>query len=109
MNRRAMAGLLAFCLAAPCGLALAQDDAVKASELSQEFNVSSSQLMDIKSKQDLGWDEIRTSLMISQHSGASLDEVVRLKKSGMSFTDIASRYNLKLEDIEKSHVEASSK
>lgn len=106
MKRRETAWLLALLLAAPLA-AMAEDDSAKARDLAQEFNVSSSQLMDIKQNQNLSWDEIKTSLMISQHSGASLDEVVRLKQSGMSFDDIASRYNLKLEDIEKSHVEKS--
>ncbi|MBI4424299.1 MAG: hypothetical protein HY554_11255 [Elusimicrobia bacterium] len=103
MKRGTMAGLLALCLAAPLG-ALAEDDSTKARDLSQEFNVSSSQLMDIRQNQNLDWSDIKTSLMISKHSGTSLDEVVRLKKSGLSFDDIASRYNLKLSDIEKEHV-----
>ncbi|MBI4348643.1 MAG: hypothetical protein HY553_17525 [Elusimicrobia bacterium] len=102
------AGLLALCLAAPLA-AYADDDADRASVLAQEFGVSQSQLMDIHNNQDIGWDDIRTSLMLSQHSGASVDEVVRLKKSGMSFDDIASRYNLKLGDIERQHVETGKK
>lgn len=104
MKRIGLSGLLALALAAPLAV-MAEDDSAKAKLLAEEFNVSQSQLMDIKTNQNLGWDEIKTSLMISQHSGASLDEVVRLKLSGLSFEDIATRYNLKLEDIEKMHVE----
>lgn len=103
MKGRRMAMLLALCLAAPLAGAWAVDDNTQAQNLGKEFNVSPAQLEDVHTNQSLSWDEIRTSLMISQHSGASLDEVVRMKKSGMSFDDIASRYNLKLSDIEKEH------
>ncbi|MBI5201358.1 MAG: hypothetical protein HY925_07215 [Elusimicrobia bacterium] len=105
MKARRMAGLLALFLAAPLAGAFADDDADKAQALSQEFSVSQPQLMEIHNNQSMSWDDIRTSLMISQHSGASLDEVVRLKKSGMSYEDISSRYQLKLSDIEKQHPE----
>ncbi len=105
MKGRRMAGLLALCLAAPFAGAFADDESNKAGDMAAEFSVSQAQLMEIHNNQSLAWDDIRTSLMISQHSGASLDEVVRLKKSGMSYDDISSRYNLKLSDIEKQHVD----
>ncbi len=95
--------LLALWVSASLGASVfaAHRDERKAQELATEFNVSAAQLSDIHERQDLSWREIRTALEISANSGASIDEVVRLKKSGMSFEDIAARYNLNLKEIEE--------
>lgn len=69
-----------------------------AGELAGEFGVPESEIGALRA-QGLGWGEIGRALAIARRAGVSLDDVLTVRRSGKSWDQVASKYNMSLADL----------
>lgn len=68
-------------------------------DLSAEFAVPEQQVRRIHEQAGLSYEEIRTALILSRETDRSLDDLVALRKAGVSFEAIAERDRLELDQV----------
>ncbi|MBI4348642.1 MAG: hypothetical protein HY553_17520 [Elusimicrobia bacterium] len=96
-----MAAILGLALWALCPFGASAAEAAPATpaRISAEFAIPAERVRGLHERERLSYAEIRTALILSRETGRSLDEILGLRRAGVSFDAIAARHRLDLGEL----------